>query len=327
MRYLRSRLLSSLVVLACVAALGGCTRIQVKLAWKIHLEKVPVSSIAVSLPGARGIAPGEKSPLVVTLTQPDGRVLYSEGKGGGKVMWSDLAVTSTVATSKKGAVSLPADPRVSDGRIPHVIVTVPSHPDLRAELDIPVRYDRKYAAHFSGMDGISGTDGTSGISGTDGIPGSIDLNNPSPGGDGTDGSNGGDGSDGSDGGNAPDVKVLVAFRPGVHPLLQISVSAEGNEEFYLVDPYGGSLTATSEGGRGGSGGSGGSGGRGGSGGIGTPNGRSGRDGNRGHDGSSGHDGSDGAITVTYDPQAKPFLSALHFGNRPRFVERQVPPLW
>lgn len=69
----------------------------------------PFSSIAVSLPNGPGIAPGEKSPLIVMVTEPDGKVLRTEGKGGGKVLWKDLTITAgVVAANPKGIVSFPA---------------------------------------------------------------------------------------------------------------------------------------------------------------------------------------------------------------------------
>jgi len=64
--------------------------------------------------------------------------------------------------NKKGVLRLANDPRKSDGKTGHVEVTVPSHPDLKATLDIPVRYDIAFLANFNGANGTSGTDGTSG---------------------------------------------------------------------------------------------------------------------------------------------------------------------
>ena len=58
----------------------SCTSVKVKLGWKVYLEKIPVSSIEASLPKGPGIAPGQKSPLVVTVKQPDGKVLLTEGR-------------------------------------------------------------------------------------------------------------------------------------------------------------------------------------------------------------------------------------------------------
>lgn len=318
---------------AAMLALNGCAAVKVKLGMRVYLQKTPVSSIAASLPNSPGIAPGEKSPLVVTVTQPDGKVLKTEGKGGGKVLWQDLQVTPTLVTAnKKGVVTLPRDPRISDGKVAHVSITVPSHPDVSAvELDIPVRYNYSFVSNFSGSSGFSGISGTDGINGMNGTMGSIDPNNPSPGGNGSDGTDGSNGGDGSPGGDAPPVLVRVALRAGSHPLLQIEVSAAGHNRFYLVDPQGGSLTVKADGGSGGSGGKGGHGGRGGSGGVGIPNGSDGRSGSDGRDGGDGPQGSGGKITVTYDPKAKPFLGIIHLsssnGPKPIFNEQPVDPLW
>jgi hypothetical protein len=306
--------------------------VKVRLGWKVYLDKTPIASMAASLPGGPGLAPGEKSPLVVVVTEPDGKVLQSEGKGGGKVMWKDLKITATVVVAnQKGIVSLPRDPRLSDGKVGHVTITVPSHPDIRAELNIPVRYNYAFTSNFSGSSGYSGMNGSDGLNGIDGSPGSIDPNNPSPGGDGTNGTDGSNGQDGGPGGDAPSVQVRVTLRPGNRPLLQVGVSAAGHEKLYLVDPQGGSLTVKADGGPGGSGGKGGRGGRGGSGGIGTPNGSNGRDGLDGRNGWDGSQGRGGSITVTYDPQAKPFLGIIHLSNRngpsPVFKEEPVAPLW
>jgi hypothetical protein len=113
--------------------------------------------------------------------------------------------------------------------------------------------------------------------------------------------------------------------------LQVSVSAADKEKLYLVDPQGGSLTVNADGGAGGSGGRGGRGGRGGSGGIGTPSGSSGRNGSDKRSGFDGSPGKGGSITVTYDPQAKPFLEMIHLSSRNGptlvFKEEPVAALW
>jgi hypothetical protein len=315
-----------------VAALSGCASIQVHLGMKVYLAKIPVTSIEISQPKGPGIAPGQKSALAVTVTGADGKTLVTEGAGHGKVMWRDLTVTATVVTvNTKGVISLGKDPRKSDGKMPLVTVTVPSHPDVHAELEIPLRYDYKFSSNFSGSsgsDGISGTNGTDGMSGS---PGSMDPDNPSAGGDGTNGGDGSDGQNGGDGGDGPPVQVLVTLRAGSHPLLQAEVSAAGHHRYYLVDPQRGSLTVLADGGSGGSGGKGGSGGRGGSGGIGSPSGSSGSDGSSGRDGMSGSQGRGGSITVTYDPQVQPYLSTIRLssqnGPHPVYQEQPVAPLW
>ncbi len=313
-------------------ALSACTPIKVRLGMKVYLDKTPITSIAASLPKSSGIAPGEKSPLVLVVTEPDGRVLQTEGAGHGKVLWKDLHVTATVVTAnQKGIVSLPHDPRKSEGQVGHVTITMPSHLDLRAELDIPVRYNYAFTSNFSGGSGSSGMNGSDGMAGSSGSMGSTDPNNPSAGGNGGNGTDGSNGGDGGPGGDAPPVQVRVALRSGSHPLLQVSVSAAGKQKLYLVDPQGGSLTVRADGGPGGSGGRGGRGGQGGSGGMGTPSGSSGSNGSDGRSGFDGSPGRGGSITVTYDPQAKPYLGTIRLSNKggppPVFKEEPVAALW
>ena len=316
----------------CLLALTACTAVKVKLGMRIYLAKVTVTSMQAHLPNGPAISPGEKSPLVVQFTQPDGTILVTEGQGKGKVLWQDLTVTATVVTTnQKGIVSLVHDPRVSDGKTAHVTITAPSHPDLRAELDIPITYDYNFVSNFSGSRGSDGSNGSDGMAGSSGSMGSTDPNNPSPGGNGGNGTDGSNGGDGGNGGNAPAVQVRVTLRAGAHPLLQMSVTAAGKQRLYLVDPQGGALTVKADGGAGGSGGRGGRGGQGGSGGIGSPSGSSGNAGSDGRNGFDGSPGRGGSITVTYDPQAKPYLSAIHLSNQggpaPVFQEAPVAPLW
>ena len=324
---------SSIFIIALLTLVfTGCASVQVKMGWKVYLDRTPVKSIEASLPQGPGIAPGQKSPLVVTVVEPDGATLVTEGQGGGKVMWRDLQLTSEVVTvNQKGIVSLAKDPRISDGKTGHVTVTVPSHPDLKTELEIPFRYNIAFAASFSGSNGMDGARGSDGMDGSSGSMGSTDPNNPSAGGDGGNGSDGSNGQDGSPGGDAPPVQVQVALRSGTNPLLQVSVSAAGHKKFFLVDPNGGSLAVRADGGAGGSGGRGGRGGRGGSGGIGSPSGSNGRDGSDGRSGWDGSSGRGGLITVMYDPQAKPYLSIIHpssqNGPTPVFREATVASLW
>jgi len=320
----------------CLVALSGCSAMKVKLGMRVDMATTPAASIEASLPKGPSIAPGQKSPLVVTVTQPDGKVLQTEGQGGGKVQWKDLTLTTSIVTANnKGILSVPHDPRVSDGKVGHVTVTVPSHPDLKAELDVPFRYDVAFTSNFSGTGGSDGMSGTDGLNGMNGSIGSIDPNNPSPGGDGTNGGDGGNGQDGGKGGDAPAVEVMLTLHPGTggtnDPLLEASVSALGKRRLYLVDPHGGSLTVKADGGAGGSGGRGGRGGQGGMGGAGTPSGRNGSNGADGRNGWDGQPGRGGAIAVTYDPQVKPYLVVLHLsaqrGPQPAFNERPVAPLW
>jgi len=180
---------AAFLVLASLIDLSGCAPLQVRLGRKVYLDQTPVVSMSASLPSGPGIAPGQKSPLIAAFTEPGGEVLTTEGAGKGKVLWKDITVAaSVVMANQKGTLSLPADPRVSEGKVGHVVITVPSHPDLRAELDVPVRYDYNFSAIFSGSTGSNGLDGSNGTDGMSGSMGSIDPNNPSAGGNGRSGS-------------------------------------------------------------------------------------------------------------------------------------------
>ena len=98
--------------MAAMLALSGCAAVQVKLGMKVYLAKIPVTSIEVRQANDPGIGPGQNSPLIVEVTQPDGKILQTEGAGKGKIMWQDLVVTPTIVTvNKKGVITLAKDPR------------------------------------------------------------------------------------------------------------------------------------------------------------------------------------------------------------------------
>jgi hypothetical protein len=274
------------------------------------------------------LAPGKSGRLIIAATTADGTRYVTVGPGHGKVLFDSFTFDANiVAVKKNGKVTLPADPRSSDGQMPHIKVSAIGHPDLVAELDVPVRYDIAFKGHFSGRAGFPGSAGFDGFAGSSGSNGSIDATNPSPGGDGSDGTNGGDGSNGSDGEAGQDVHVWITLRVGSPQLLQIRAASSTHEQFFLVDPHGGSLAIDANGGPGGAGGSGGRGGAGGSGGFGTPNGFSGQAGRDGSDGHAGLDGKPGTIDVSVDPQAQPYLKALNFSPSAKIQVESVPPLW
>ncbi|HEY0341457.1 MAG TPA: hypothetical protein VGC34_11675, partial [Steroidobacteraceae bacterium] len=261
------------------------------------------------------LGPGQSARLVLVATTQDGKQLATVGAGNGKVAFDNYTIDATiVAVSRRGALSLSADPRVSEGKVAHLHISVTTHPEVVTDLDVPVRYDIPFVANYPGADGSSGLDGlagSDGLAGTDGTPASVDpttgaLGNPGQGGDGTPGGNGGDGGNGQDGSPPAPLHVWVRLEPGAKPLLQIKVSNGRKDSLYLVDPNGGSLKVVATGGAGGRGGMGGRGGRGGSGGSGFPQGVDGTAGLNGWDGHSGSGGAGGKITISVDPAAQPF---------------------
>ncbi len=330
--------------------LAGCSSIAVSLGLRIRLEKIPVTAVSASLVDSRGapvgaLGPGQSARLVVVATASDGKLYPSVGAGRGKVAFDNYTIAATIVTvNGRGSVSLSPDPRVSEGKIAHLHVVPIAHPGLAADLDIRIRYDIAYSADFSGADGTNGfdgSDGMDGVAGADGTPATTDpttglTTQQGPGGNGTSGTNGGEGSNGGDGSPGQAVRIWVRMESGTKPLLQIKVAGGGRESFYLVDPNGGSLRVTDNGGRGGNGGHGGRGGRGGAGGDGFPPGMKGFDGLAGSDGHPGAGGAAGTIAISVDPAAQPFLSCITWSNRsgdglagpaPRISVEPIAPLW
>jgi hypothetical protein len=306
---------------AAAAALGmlslaGCGSLGVALGLRTRLDKLPITAVSATLYPHPDLSPGKSGRLIIVATGSDGKKWTTVGPGQGKVLFDSFTFDSTVVkVSKRGTVSLPADPRVSSGKAAHVHVVVVGHPDVVADLDVPLQYNVAFTGRFSGTSGMDGFDGSDGLAGLDGTPGSMDPANPQAGGNGSDGSSGSDGANGGDGWPGETVHLWVTLQPGPTPLIQIRAVGSSHEQYFLIDPNGGSLSIDADGGAAGRGGRGGKGGRGGSGGIGSPSGSSG---NNGLDGQAGHPGSDGTpgkFIVTIDPSAQPYLNRLHFSNR------------
>jgi hypothetical protein len=320
----------SCAVLAAALACAGCESLGVALGLRERLDKVAVTGIEASLAGGQTLAPGQSTQLVIVASTADGQKLTSVGAGGGKVVFDSFHFDPTrVQVKASGKVTMPKDPRLSDGPTPQVHISVVSHPEVVTDLAVPPRYDAQFTADFSGHDGRAGFDGMSGSDGSSGASGSTDLTTPAAGGQGGNGSDGQDGSNGWPGDPGPAVRVWMTLHPGAHPLLEVRVAA-ATEQFFLVDPAGGSLTVRADGGSGGRAGTGGRGGRGGAGGAGWPPGMSGLDGRNGADGAAG------TISVMVDPAANPYLGSLILINKsgagapgpaPRVQVAPVAALW
>ena len=328
--FLRGR--SLFIIAACVLSLAsmvGCSAVAEFLGLRVRLEKLQVTAVSASLVNKRdhslvsALGPGQSMSLVISATTQDGKQYPTVGVGKGKVAFDNYTIQATIVqVNKRGTVSLSSDPRVSEGQVAHLHIVPTAHPELAADLDIPVRYDIPFAANYSGTDGhdgLSGNDGIDGNSGTDGSPATVDpttgaLGTPGPGGNGSDGGNGGDGQDGDNGSAGGNVNAWIRLDPGAKPLLQIKVVSGNHQSLYLVDPNGGSLKILANGGAAGRGGSGGRGGRGGRGGSGFPPGLDGHDGLPGQDGHAGSGGASGSIAISVDPAAEPFMKCISWSN-------------
>ena len=354
MRYqapLGSQWVSAAIWASALASLAGCSDIAVRLGLRVRLDSVPVTTVSASLVSKRdgsvvsALGPGQSAQLVLVATTQDGKQFATAGAGKGKVSFDNYTIQATIVQiGKGGAVSLSSDPRESDGKVPHLRIIPTAHPDVIAELDVPVRHDIPFVANFSGADGANGMDGFAGLDGNAGSDGAAPTVDPvtgapvtaGPGGRGSDGGNGSDGSDGQDGSPGGAVHIWVRLNSDAKPLLQAKVTSGVRQSFYLVDPNGGSLKIVADGGAGGREGAGGRAGRGGSGGIGFPNGFAGLDGRPGADGRKGQDGAAGTITISVDPAARPFLKCISWSNHggggspgpsPTIVVETVAALW
>ena len=133
---------------------------------RVHLAKIPVTTMEASLPNGPAVAPGESSPLVVTFTDANGKDVGDRGKGQRQdSLVRSHGHASVVTVNKKGVLSLPHDPRKSDGKTGQVEISVPSHPEMHASLTVPVRYNYPFVANFNGSNGSSGANGTDGMDG------------------------------------------------------------------------------------------------------------------------------------------------------------------
>lgn len=172
---------------ASLLALSGCAAVELKLGTRVSLAKIPVASIEASQPKGPGIGPGQKSPLVVTVTEPDGKVLKTEGAGKGKVMWRDLAVTPTVVTVEASVIAA--------GHHRYYLID-PNGGSLSVKAD-------------------GGPGGSGGRGGRGGSGGSGGIGSPN----GSDGRSGSDGRNGSDGSPGRGGLITVNYDPKVKPYL------------------------------------------------------------------------------------------------------------
>jgi len=300
-----------LICLASLGALAGCTSIQRSLGIKTDLRHEPVIQVRGGLArGARPLCPGQTGPLVVVADLANGQHWSTVGAPDGNVTWDSYGFSSPGATvDDHGNVTVSADPRQSRGGSVHLSVNVVGQA-VGGGIDVPVRYSCPEAAHF---DGAKGGGGRLGDDGLPGAPGAIGQ----PGGPGGPGQMGGPGRPGEPG---DAVRVWVRLEPGApRPLLQVMAQSatHGGQVIYLIDPAGGSLTLTANGGRGGPGGLGGGGGPGGAGGpeaSGAAAGAGGPGGDGGQGGAGGPGGVGGSFQVTVSPEAQPYLGALRFVN-------------
>ncbi len=263
---------------------------------KTGLKKKDVSSIAFDAPSWQA-CPGTQLGVEMVATLADGKALSTKGD----VVWDAYEITSDLGVvGKRGAITLPSDPRETWGKVGRLSAVATDHPDKTATAELTASYACKFQASYYGGQGVKGLTGPAGSTGSTGLVG----------GSGGSGAAGGDGAPGSD----LDVSVSLARHPSTGaPVLRVKIHDRtyNTEAYFAVDAEGGSLLIDASGGMGGVGGEGGVGGTGGSG---TPTAPSGGGGVGGPGGPGGNGGPGGTISVKITPDAEPYLGRLSFAN-------------
>src|ERR1700733_13653615 len=102
-------------VFLALDALIGCSSIEVGLGLRMRLDKVPVTAVSATLSPEPGLSPGKSGRLIITATTSDAKQFVTVGAGHGNVLFDSFTFAATTVTvNKKGVVSLPADPRLSE---------------------------------------------------------------------------------------------------------------------------------------------------------------------------------------------------------------------
>jgi hypothetical protein len=158
-----------------------------------------------------------------------------------------LSPSPGLSPGQSGRLAITAT--ASDGK--QLVTVGPGHGTVLFDsftFDATVVSVNKKGIVSSGSEGSKGFDGSNGIDGSAGSNGSIDLTNPSAGGSGTIGTSGGDGGNGGPGQPGEAVHIWVTLTKDASPLLQVRAASSKHEQFFLVDPNGGTLAVDANGG-------------------------------------------------------------------------------
>jgi hypothetical protein len=218
------------------------------------------------------------------------------------VEWEQFTIQVEGGTFANGKVTVSSNPSDVKNHEVKIRASTIKNPEIKSELVLKLDYKAAQVADFSGAPGKTGQMGQSGVRGNNGS-GSSNCSA---------GTNGGQGGNGGNGGTGQDIEAFVKMKFDdvlKKEMLQLLVKSKttGKEQLYIVNPDGGKITVSADGGIGGSGGQGGYGGPGGSDTY-KKVGANGGDGGNGGQGGIGGNG--GMITAYIDPSAEKLVGTV-----------------
>jgi hypothetical protein len=256
------------------------------------------SSLEIKYPETPNIALGQKIPIGIVAMTDKGKEFKTPGFLAPGLLktaeWADFTIAVTGGTFSEGAVTISSN--LSEIKNYEVKITASSvkNPEVKTELIIKLNFKGTTVAAFDGVYGKGGRQGAMGAKGPNAVTSSDQAGAAGMGGPGGQGGNGGPGQN-------IEVYAKLQFDARLNKeMLYVLVKSKtsGQQQLFLVDPDGGKIIVTANGGEGGSGGYGGQGGAGGDDTYRT----SSTNGGQGGSGGNGGNGGDGGTIVAFmDP--------------------------
>jgi hypothetical protein len=210
------------------------------------------------------------------------------------VDWNQFKIEVEGGQFSQGIVTISENPADIKNHEVKIKAATIKNADIKSEWTLKLNYTGDIVADFSGASGERGYQGQSGQRGANAVTSSDRCGS---------GGNGGPGGNGGNGDAGQDIEVFAKMKYDEvmkKDLLQVLVKSKttGKTQTYLVNPEGGKIKVSANGGYGGSGGSGG---QGGGGGDDSYRQSSGNGGNGGSGGVGGNGGNGGTIVAYMDP--------------------------
>ncbi|MEO5642719.1 MAG: hypothetical protein ABIQ40_18440 [Bacteroidia bacterium] len=270
------------------------------------------TSITIQYEESPNIALGQTIKIGIVALTDKGKEFKTPGFLAPSILktaeWTLFKIEVEGGTYDNGAITISEN--FSDIKNHEIKITAAAvnNPEVKNELIIKLNYKGTTVANFDGESGSRGKQGASGRNGANAVTSSDQAGQAGMGGMGGQGGNGVAGQD-------IEVSVKLQFDEGLKKeMLYALVKSKttGKQQLFLVDPDGGKLIVSANGGRGGEGGEGGQGGKGGDD---TYRQFSTNGGPGGQGGNGGNGANGGTITVYMDPSTDKLSSGtLTFSN-------------